>query len=79
MNVIFQVYSLISSLKTCHPTLHFTAWSFDLIIRVPFQPHEEQTVLQQFRHIELIVHIVISVLPFTHFHLIQVKHSREET
>ena len=32
------------------------------------------TVLQPFRHIEFIVHIAISVLPGTHFHLSQVKH-----
>ena len=30
-------YSLISSLKTYHRTLHFTPWSLDLFIRVPFQ------------------------------------------
>ena len=38
--------------------------------------HGEHTVLQPFRHIEHIVHIAISVLPGTHFHLSQVKHSR---
>ena len=62
-----QVYSLISSLKTYHPTLHLTPWSLDLFIRVPFQLHGENTVLQPFRRIELIVHIAISVLPGTHF------------
>ena len=62
-----QVYGLISSLKTYHPTLHLTPWSVDLFIRVAFQLHREHTVLQQFRHIELIVHIAISVLPSTHF------------
>ena len=36
----------------------------------------EHTVLQPFRRIELIVHIAISVLPGTHFHLSQVKHLR---
>ena len=61
-------YSLISSLKTCHPTLHFTPWSLDLFIRVPFQLHGEHAILQPFRHIGLIVHIAISVL--------QVKHLR---
>ena len=71
-----QVYSLISSLKTYHPTLHLTPWSLDLFIRVPFQLHWENTVLQPFRRIELIVHIAISVLPGTHFHLSQVKHLR---
>ena len=60
-----QVYSLISSLKTYHPTLHLTPWSLDLFIRVPFQLHGEHTVLQPFRRIELIVHIAISVLPGT--------------
>ena len=65
-----QVYSLISSLKNYHSTLHLTPWSLDLFICVPFQLHGEHTVLQPFRHIELIVHIAISVLPG------QVKHLR---
>ena len=69
-------YSLISSLKTYHRTLHFTPWSLDLFIHVPFQLPGEHTVLQPFRRIELIVHIAISVLPGTHFHLSQVKHLR---
>ena len=60
-----QVYSLILSLKTYHPTLHFTPWSLDLFICVPFQLHGEHTVLQPFRCIELIVRNVISVLPGT--------------
>ena len=76
IKVKVQVYSLISSLKTYHPTLHFAPWSLDLFIRVPFQLHGEHTVLQPFRRIELIVHIAISVLPGTHFHLSQVKHLR---
>ena len=76
IKVKVQAYSLISSLKTYHPTLHLTLWSLDLFIRVPFQLHEEHTVLQPFRRIELIVHIAISVLPGTHFHLSQVKHLR---
>ena len=71
-----KVYSLISSLKTYHPTLHFTPWSRDLFIRVAFQHHGEHTVLQPFRRIELIVHIAISVRPGTHFYLSQVKHLR---
>ena len=54
-------------MKTYHPTLHFTPWSPDLFIRVPFQLHGEHTVLQPFRRIEVILHIVISVLPGTHF------------
>ena len=69
-----QVYSLISSLTTYHPTLHFFLWSLDMFIRVPFQLHGKHTVLQPFRCIELIVHITISVLPGTHFRLSQVKH-----
>ena len=69
-------YSLISSLKTYHRTLHFIPWSLDLFIRVPFQLPGEHTVLQPFRRIKLIVHIAISVLPGTHFHLSQVKHLR---
>ena len=76
MCINVQVYSLISSLKTYHPTLHLTPWSLDLFIRVPFQLHGKHTVLQPFRRYELIVHIAISVLPGTHFHLSQVKHWR---
>ena len=68
--------SLISSLQTYHRTLHFTPWSLDLFIRVSFQLPGEHTVLQPFRRIELIVHIAITVLPGTHFHLSQVKHLR---
>ena len=41
-----QVYSLISSLKTYHPTLPFIPWSLNLLIRVPFQLHGEHTVLR---------------------------------
>ena len=74
VRVKVQVYSLISSLKIYHPTIHFTPWSLDLFIRVPFQLHEEHTVLQPFRRIKIVVHIVISVLPGTDFHLRQVKH-----
>ena len=73
---VYHVYSLISSLKTYDPTLHLTPRSLDLFICVPFQLHGEHTVLQPFRRIELIVHIAISVLPGTHFHLSQVKHLR---
>ena len=69
-------YSLIWSLKIYHPTLRFIPWSLDLFIRVPFHLPGEHTVLQPFRRIELIVHIAISVLPSTHFHLIQVKRLR---
>ena len=76
VKVNVHVYRLISSLKTYHPTLHLTPWSLDLFIRVPFQLHGEHTVLQPFRRIELIVHIAISVLPGTPFHLSQVKHLR---
>ena len=46
------------------------------ICYVPFQLHGEHTVFQPFRRIELIVHIAISVLPGTHFHLSKVKHLR---
>ena len=60
-----QVYSLLSSLKTYHPILHFTPCSLDLFIRVSSQLHGEHTVLQPFRRIELIVHTVICVLPGT--------------
>ena len=78
LKVKVKVYSLISSLKTYHPTLHLTPWSLDLFIRVPFQLHGEHTVLQPFLRIELIVHIAISVLPDTYFHLSQLKHLRVE-
>ena len=70
------LYSLISSLKTYHRTLHFTPWSLDLFIHVPIRLPGEYTVLQPFRRIYLIVHIAISVLPGNHFHLSQVKHLR---
>ena len=69
-------YSLISSLKTYHRTLHSTPWSLDLLIHVPFHLPGEHTARQPFRRIELIVHIAISALPGTHFHLSQVKHLR---
>ena len=46
-----QVYSLISSLKTYHLTLHLTPWSLDLFIRVPFQLHGEHTVLPRTQHL----------------------------
>ena len=69
-------YSLISSLKTYHRTIHFTLWSLDLFIHVPFQLTGEHTVLQPFRRIELNVHIAICALPGTHCHLSQVTHLR---
>ena len=75
-NKVQFFYSLISSLQTYHRTLHFTPWSLDLFIRVSFQLPGEHTVLRPFRRIELIVHIAITVLPGTHFHLSQVKHLR---
>ena len=40
------------------------------------QLHVEHTVLQLFWRIELIVHIIISVLPGPHLHLCHVKHLR---
>ena len=76
VKVKVQVYSLISSLKTYHPTSHLTPWSLDLFNRVPFQLHGGHTALQPFRRIELVLHIAIYVLPGTHFHLSQVKHLR---
>ena len=66
---------LISRLKTYHLILQFNP-SLDLFFRVPFQSHGEHTVLQPFCRIKLIVHIDITVLPGTHFHLSQVKHLR---
>ena len=69
-----QVYSLFSSISS--DFYIFTPWSLDLFIRVPFQLQGEHTVLQPFRHIELIIHITISVLPGTHSHLRQVKNLR---
>ena len=59
---------------TYHPTLHLTPWSLVLFIRVPFHLQREHTVLQPFLRIERIVHIAISVIPGTHFHLSQLKH-----
>ena len=78
VKVNVQVYSLISSLKTYHPTFTFyrLVTGLDWFIRVPFQLHGEHTVLQPFRRIEHIVHIAIFILPGTYFHLSQVKHLR---
>ena len=45
-----QVYSLISSISSNFYI--FTAYSLDLFIRVPSQPHGEHTVMQPFRRIE---------------------------
>ena len=69
-------YSLISSLKTYHRTFTFYPLVTGPVHHVPVQLPGEHTVLQPFRRIELIVHIAISVLPGTHFHLSQVKHLR---
>ena len=74
VNVKVQVYSLISSISS--DFYMFTPWSLDLFIRVPSQLHGEHTVLQPFWRIELTIHIAISVLPCTHFHLSQMKHLR---
>ena len=41
---------------------HFTPWSLDLIICLPFQLYREHTVLQSFRRIKLIIHIAISLI-----------------
>ena len=57
-------------------SFHFISWSLRLLIRVPFQFNGELTVRQPFRRIELIIHLAISILPGTHFHLSQVKHLR---
>ena len=47
-----------------HPTFTF----YPLVIGpVPSQLHREHTVLQPFRGIGIIIHIVISVLPGAHF------------
>ena len=67
---------ILSSQKIYHRTLHFTPWSLDLFMRVPFQLPGEHTVLQPFRRIEVILHIAISVLLGTRFPLSQVKHLR---
>ena len=68
-----QIYSLISSLNTYHPNLlYFTPGNWTCAISI----HGEHTVLQPFRRIELVVHIVvhISVLQGTHSDLSLVKH-----
>ena len=69
-----KVYSLISSISS--DFYIFNPWSLNLFLCVPSQLHGEHTVLQPIRRIELIIHIAISVLPGTHFHLRQVKHLR---
>ena len=61
-----QVYSLISSILS--DFYIFKPWSLDLFIRVPSKLYGEHTVLQPFRRIELMIHIVISVLPGTQRH-----------
>ena len=76
VKVNVKVHSLVSSLKTHPPTLHFTAPPPLVTGPVPFQLHTEHTVLQPFRRIELIVHIAKSALPGTNFYLSQVKHLR---
>ena len=58
---IIRLYTLPLGHWTCSFVYHF---------------HGEHTVLQPFRRIELIVHIAISVLSGTHFHLSQVTHWR---
>ena len=73
------VYNLILNLKTQQPTSHFTPWSLELFIRVSIQLHEEHTVLPPFQRIELIVHIVISVLPGSHLHLSRVMRVRVDS
>ena len=70
------VYSQITNLKTYHPTLHFTPSSLDLFVRESFQLPGEHTGQQPFRRVKFIVHIAISVLLGTHFHLSQVKQLR---
>ena len=69
VKVGLRVYSLISSISS--DFYIFTSWWLDLFIRVASQLHGEHTVLQPFRRIELIIHIVIGVLTGmpTHFHL----------
>ena len=60
-----------------HPTFYiFTPWLLDQFIRVPYQLHGEHTVLQPVRRNKLIIHIAISAVPGTDFHLSQVKHVR---
>ena len=49
-------------------------WSRNLLFRVSFQLHGENTALQSFRRIKLIVHNVISIIPGNPLHLRQVKH-----
>ena len=56
-----QVYSYILGLKTYHTALHCTPWLLELLIRVLIQLHREQTVLQPFRRIELIVYTLLSL------------------
>ena len=60
LKVKVQVYSLMSSLKTYQPTLH---------LNPPRRAYSNFGALN-------IVHIAISFLPGTHFHLSQVKHLR---
>ena len=63
IKVMVQAYSLISSLKTYHPTLHFTPWSLDLLIMCPISTPQRAYSPAAIRRIELIVHNAISVVP----------------
>ena len=66
MKVKGNAYSLISSVSS---DFYMSPSSLDLFIRVSSQLHGQNTVLQPLRYIKLIIHIAISVLPGTHFHL----------
>ena len=63
IKVKVQVSSLISSLKTYHPTLHLTPWSLDLLIVCPISAPQRAYSPAAIRRIELIVHNAISVVP----------------
>ena len=56
-------FRMLPRLKTYQQSLHFTLWLLDLFIRVSFQLHGEHTVLQPFRRIESIVHILLHLCP----------------
>ena len=76
VKVKVQVYSLILSLKTLHPTLDFYPLVTEPVRSFAISTRRRHKVLQPFRRIELIVHIDIFVLPGTHLNPSQVNHVR---
>ena len=60
-NILASLFFNMANVKTYHPTLHFTPWSLNLFIRVPFQLSGEHTVLQPFRRIQKLLYTLLSL------------------